>query len=282
MRCNKTNIIGFLLFIIMVAAAPARDSNLLKNGDFEAGTISGWEPASGLSTTSFEVTAARKHSGEKALKIVSPSDSVDAPLVQSVPVKPGTFYRFSGYIATDSVSGGSIGANAGIFGSWDCFGNFSGTRDWNPVEFCFKTHKHQKRIDLSVRLGMWSNMARGTAYFDDLLLQQLSGPPEGSFITVDEPQDQSSSGASSSGAGFFAWLIAQLSRPSNSGSNLWYTVLMVCVAIIFAMRLVVWYLERKASREKAGETAARQTAQSAAVTAADAPSPPTPDSGDGA
>jgi len=237
-----------LAALALIPACLAGESNVLDDGGFETGNIAGWELADGVPGSVAEITRAKARTGRSALRISSPSDSIDAALVRTVHVKPDRYYKYCGYIATDDVSGGQLGANIGIFGSFDCAGNVTGTADWTYVEIFFKTHHRQKSIALDARLGMWGSTCKGTAYFDDLRVVELSKPPDAIIVTVGEPEPQSceprrtENGSSSPVLRRLSEIVAR--RPPQDASAPWSSFLNFCVLAIMSMRILVWAWEK--------------------------------------
>lgn len=111
---------------------------------------------------------------------VTPNSESDTFLEQKVLLKPNTNYLFSGWIKTDGVEvfeNGSHGAHLSLFapGFKRESRSVEGTVDWTYVALHFRTEGPDKqRIPLGPRLGNNSSTARGTAWFDDLKLLELS------------------------------------------------------------------------------------------------------------
>jgi hypothetical protein len=195
-RYRRVLLFAFLLSTVIpgpaVSGSPRRDEafdpfdwnrgNLLTNGGFEeAGPDlipKGW--VAGYQREGFRIAVSSEAlcSGRYALKITSPEPN-DVWLAQRVRVKPNTNYRFSGWILTRNVGpAGRIGANfsliaPGFYHSPDITGNSI----WLYTEINFRTHSRQKEVTVAVRLGRADTPAAGAAYFDQVSLVELDGPP---------------------------------------------------------------------------------------------------------
>lgn len=156
--------------------------NLLVNGGFEeAGPDlipTGWVAGYQKEGSRIAVSSEHPCSGRYALEITSPVPN-DVWLAQRVRVKPNTNYRLSGWVLTRSVGpAGRIGANfsliaPGFYHSPDITGNSI----WLYTEINFRTHSRQKEVTVAVRLGRADAPVFGTAYFDQVSLVELDGPP---------------------------------------------------------------------------------------------------------
>ena len=156
--------------------------NLLLNGGFEEARPDlvpwGWRAGFQRAGSRVAVSTENPCSGRYSLKITSPAPN-DAWLAQKVRVKPNTNYRFSGWILTRNVGPeGRIGANfsliaPGFYHSPD----ITGDSIWLYTEINFRTHSRQREVTVAVRLGRADAPVAGTAYFDQVSLVELDGPP---------------------------------------------------------------------------------------------------------
>ncbi|MBN8420051.1 MAG: hypothetical protein J0L73_14130 [Verrucomicrobia bacterium] len=110
---------------------------------------------------------------DNSIRIDNPAGD-DSFLQQTVTVKPKTRYRLTGYLKTKDVVVKSTGANISLAGGFDRTEAFSGKQNWKKVSFEFDTGG-MNTIKIGPRLGHYSSMAMGTAWFDDLQLIEL-GP----------------------------------------------------------------------------------------------------------
>lgn len=174
----------FILLFVTVLFFPVKgqgEENLLVNGDFEqtaAGRLPpGWTVDYFREGTVFQVTGKKVYSGGQALQIRSETEN-DARLIQSVKVKPLTYYRLTGWIATEEVTENKVGANLCVVDhGFHHSPSLTGTTGWTQVELNFRTYAGQNEVTIGARLGMWGNTVKGTAYFDDLRLVELETVP---------------------------------------------------------------------------------------------------------
>ncbi len=167
------------LALFALAAAARAEPAAIANGDFEqagaAGLPAGWQVDAWGRGASVALTRARVRTGRTALLIESP-DLNDVRLIQTVAVRPGTIYRFRGWVATEGVTAGGAGANLSVLGTVLCSEGTTGDTAWHPVELVFRTNEAQTRVILAVRLGFYGSAATGRAYFDDVSLVELDDP----------------------------------------------------------------------------------------------------------
>lgn len=147
-------------------------TNLLTNPSFENG-MEGWSFAAHDKHGTVAVDTVEKHDGKNSIRIDNPAGD-DSFLQQTVTVKPKTRYRLTGYLKTKDVVVKSTGASISLAGGFDRTEAFSGKQNWKKVSFEFDTGG-MDTIKIGPRLGHYSSMAMGTAWFDDLQLIEL-GP----------------------------------------------------------------------------------------------------------
>ena len=174
----------FLLaaFFVLLTGA-ARAENLLENGSFEQltgeGLPSSWRTDSYVQDagyTVFSVSGEDAVDGEKAAAIRNIGAN-DARFAQTVRVKPESLYRFSGYIRTDGVEDGR-GANLSIEGLYVFSRAVTGTSDgWQYIEWYGETGEDTQEVTLFARLGGYGGESRGSAWFDDLRLEEVTAVP---------------------------------------------------------------------------------------------------------
>ncbi|MGE5557005.1 MAG: carbohydrate binding domain-containing protein [Bacillota bacterium] len=180
---------ALILAVLMLPANAATE--ILKNGGFEQvnaeqkpenWVYDSWEPGAVM-----ELTVKKSHGGKYALMFRN-DKSNDVRAIQTIPVKPGTYYKFSGWIATENIPPQKVGANLCIMGGYDYTEPLNGTKDWTYMELCFRTHDKQNEVVIAARLGMYCSDNTGAAYFDDLSLVELDQQPP-SFRQLSAPQE---------------------------------------------------------------------------------------------
>jgi hypothetical protein len=180
--------VGFFLTVlaaIVFLSGPCDGADapeLVKNGMFTTGSAGeplGWGHAAYFSTddaVNFEWIPSP--SGAGALRI-SNFIANDSRWVQSASVLPSHWYHVSGWIRTENagtqVPGGYLVEMQSNAESAD----LRGTHDWQLVEFWFRTDKAQKVAYLACRIGGYSALNTGTAYFAAISMTPVGGFPEG-------------------------------------------------------------------------------------------------------
>jgi hypothetical protein len=97
----------------------------------------------------------------------------DARWIQNVPVEPNTRYYLSAWIKTEDVAHSpqsvDVGANISLLGTWNHSPGLLGTQDWTRTGFFFNSESNTQ-VTVAARLGFWSGITTGTAWFDDVRL----------------------------------------------------------------------------------------------------------------
>jgi Gpi18-like mannosyltransferase len=156
--------------------------NMLKNGGFEEISKTfqpkDWKYEYWEEGSFGAVTDKKVHSGNHALLLQSETGN-DVRMVQTIKVKPGNIYRFSGWVATENVSQNMTGANLSIMleNCWVQSVSVNGTTDWHPLELIFRTHSQMNEVTLALRLGYYGSNATGKVYFDDFKLEDVNKDP---------------------------------------------------------------------------------------------------------
>jgi hypothetical protein len=153
------------------------DLGLLKNRGFENG-LEGWTIYGPRSQFEFDTNVTRE--GRQALRVTA-SRPTDAGCYQDVMLKPGQWYRFSGWVRTRGLN--AHGARVwGTFSICRAAGNelvIPGTSHQGDTEWTRITIKFQAPDSgltrIYVHLAGWGH-ATGTAWFDDLKLVEVSPP----------------------------------------------------------------------------------------------------------
>lgn len=242
--------------IVLMGSAKG-DSSAIKNGDFEKigsnRMPSDWSYTSYLNDTSIS-TAVVVNDPERGsvVKLMNTQED-DAHLVQTVSVSPNSIYRFYCYIKTENVSGGA-GANIGLE-DMTCYSNsVFGNSDWTLVELVGKTGVKQTKLAIGCRLGNYSSVSTGSAYFDGFGVEKLDsydGTPQ-SFDSGSSGQSNNNNNNSNSAS--------NQDNPKSSSNIEQYTARMkmgfIMVAVYLLVPLAVWFilhLEHTADKKKGGE-----------------------------
>ncbi|GLV55739.1 chitinase [Dictyobacter sp. S3.2.2.5] len=150
--CVLSGMVLLLFFNRSVDVAVAAN-NLVTNGGFEAGNLSGWSCDAGDTVVSSPV-----HSGTHALQ-VNPSNSTTGQCSQTISVLPGTAYTLSAYVDGSYMY---LGVNG--YGS-----NWTNSSSYTQLSYSFTTNSSTTSITIYVH-GWY---AQSSGYVDDI---SLAGP----------------------------------------------------------------------------------------------------------
>jgi serine/threonine protein kinase len=165
------------------------DSNLIKNGGFEAG-MEGWKGWSHWTNQSlFEFDRDVVREGRQSLRLTS-SEPADCGVWQVVDLKPRQWYHFTGWVRTRGlkVHGTTLGVGTITIHRWPIRAgepawevlasgdNHWGDTEWTPISLRFRAPDHGGQAYIGVRLAGFGR-ATGTAWFDGLRLVETGPPP---------------------------------------------------------------------------------------------------------
>jgi alpha-N-arabinofuranosidase len=159
------------------------------NGSFEEldGQLpKGWQTRSWQrdGDAAFDVESSGHKSGRSVS--ISSAKGADASWVATVPIRPYSRYKLSGFIKTENVVAGSgRGAQININGEeeWRT-APLAGTLDWSRVDIEFDAGANDA-VEVTCLFGGWGK-STGKAWFDDIELVRLSGKDLGRpKVTID-------------------------------------------------------------------------------------------------
>ena len=163
----------------------------------------------------------------KALEIIS-NEKNDARVFQTVKVEENSVYKISVMIKTVDVDGGA-GAN---ISAYDCNGHSSGVYDtsdgWVEHTVWLTTLDDQTSIKLSLGLGGFGKMSKGTAYFDSLTVSKASEVPAGGETLELSPRE---------------------AEEEDTSVSIWFKLLFV--AVILSLIVYVIFLSLKSDKQYA-------------------------------
>ena len=179
-----------LLIILILAIAPSAGAeaadNLLVNGDFEAvdafGLPEGWSPEMYYQDASELTVEAGGADGGSCVRVVNNTEN-DARFAQDVAVEPDTLYRLSCRVRAEGCGLESGGAGISVR---DTFATSAYVFDtdgrWVDLELIGRTGPEQTQMGVLVRLGGYSAVNTGTAWFDDARVERLDAVPEDAAV----------------------------------------------------------------------------------------------------
>ncbi|MEN6470508.1 MAG: phospholipid carrier-dependent glycosyltransferase [Clostridiaceae bacterium] len=175
---------GLLLFLVFAPLAATRaEGELAVNGSFsqlneESGLPEGWFYEAWFDTSEdrlIETTADPQRGG--VVHIVNFTEN-DVRLCQTVEVEPDSYYLLSCDIKGVNVEGGA-GANISVRDTFAHGAAAFGTSEFSRVELAGKTGGGQETLTVCVRLGGYSELTSGEAYFSNFSLTKLDAAPGG-------------------------------------------------------------------------------------------------------
>lgn len=182
---------------------------ILENGDFEEG--SNFQPdnwSDDMYYNDDRTTYSWSNSGIGGSSCISinSADYNDARVVQTIQVTPGRTYTLSAYVKGENIiadQGADIGANICLMGGWTVSSNenSTGTFDWKRINLTFVAPA-SGTVQIGCRLGFYSNLMKGIAYFDNVTLTEQEDFETGSGST---PLDWSTDVYANDGRTVFTW-----------------------------------------------------------------------------
>lgn len=182
--CSGFFIVLGLAFLTGCMPPKAQEENHVRNPDFELSNQDArhWHSHSWDGSSAGIALSTEAKTGVRSLHIVHTKNN-DTVVVQLVPVEPDTVYRVSGWIKAKNIEPAtSIGAALTVFETWVRSPDIKTSDDWSPVEFYIQTAESQRRLALACRLGFWSNLVSGEAWFDDIRMTAMDPLPRGAQI----------------------------------------------------------------------------------------------------
>jgi len=178
--------------LALASVGPAAAENLVKNGDLAQGTgtlpaewrTDRWDTAADATKFLWQAPA----EGQPGMAIIENVKPNDARFVQDVRVDELTWYHVQANVRAENVGGEAIGAYVSLMEGFQNSNDVKGTQaEWQPVELWIKTEKWQDRLTVALRLGGYSSLNTGKAWFADVRVEAASGPPPNA-VNVFQPQ----------------------------------------------------------------------------------------------
>ena len=175
-----TAVIVMLLLLGLCCTASA--DNLLRNAGFvhvgNDGLPEEWYTDAYILEPGYTVFSLSEGDPEHPLAVsIQNIGENDARFAQTVDVEPDTLYCFSGYVRADGVEGGH-GANLSVEGIYAFSDHYFDTEgEWEFVEYYGETGPEQHSVTVFARLGGYSGISTGKAYFAGLSLEKAERVP---------------------------------------------------------------------------------------------------------
>ena len=168
-------VVGFAICLGMVLAAcdesaaqPVTPPGMMFNASFEDRADDkpvGWETRTYGGKGDFKHVQGGR-SGDWCV-MVSSQDGADAGWLTTVPIKPRSQYKLSGWIKTENVAAGS--GRGALLNLHNIQPHqtppITGTKDWTRVEFVFDS-RETAAVQINCLLGGWG-LSTGKAWFDE-------------------------------------------------------------------------------------------------------------------
>jgi len=168
------------------AAQPLTPQGMIHNLSFEKAVKNkpaGWETRTYSGKGEFKYVEGGR-TGKRAVCLSSESGA-DIGWLASVPVKPRSKYKLSGWIKTENVDAGSgKGALLNLHNIQPSQTRaVTGTKDWTRVELVFDTGE-RAAVEINCLFGGWG-LSTGKAFYDDVRLELLSTKTTNRAVTID-------------------------------------------------------------------------------------------------
>ena len=172
-----------LMILALLCCGALAEGNLLKNGDFSAvtnGLPDYWHADMWHTDIGVSILSVVPDGYDGPAVMVENVDANDARFAQTVAVEPNSVYRLSGMIRAENCDPEGFGANlsvSGLFTYSDAIYDTAG--EWQRAELVGRTGPNQTDLTVFARVGGYSTLSEGTAWFDNLSLEKLDDVPEG-------------------------------------------------------------------------------------------------------
>ncbi|MBO4848440.1 MAG: glycosyltransferase family 39 protein [Clostridia bacterium] len=173
-------ILALMLAMIIALPTLADDEAIVKNGGFDVvggdGSPEYWSfhsyEAEYLDNYDNSFAVCEQDPERGGVLHISSLQDDDAAVFQSVTVEPLTIYKLTCWIRTEAVENGA-GANIALRDIIAVSDGLYGDNGWKQVQLVGKTGPNQTELVISCRVGGYSAVAHGDAWFDDFTVEKL-------------------------------------------------------------------------------------------------------------
>ena len=179
--------VPLIVWMAICLALPAMAENLAANGDFSqtnaAGLPSGgWYPDMWYTQSGVSILSAEEGENGACVRVQNLSEN-DARFALDVAVEPDTLYRISASVRAEGCPEDGIGATLSVKDTFCYSASLYDTQgEWKTLEFYGKTGADQTRLTLFLRVGGYSALTTGTAWFDDIVMEAIDAAPAGALV----------------------------------------------------------------------------------------------------
>ena len=189
-------LILILALLCFPALAETEGENLIVNGDFEAldgfGLPEGWSQEMYYTDASELSVEEGGPDGGSCVLVVNRAEN-DARFAQDVPVEPDTLYQLSCLVRAEDCGLENNGASISVRDTFAASGfAYDTDGEWIRLECVGRTGPEQTSLGVLVRVGGYSSVNTGKAWFDDVRVVRLDEVPDGAVVQDFTPFDYSS------------------------------------------------------------------------------------------
>lgn len=188
MRLLPAMAIVLLAGMLLSGGLALAAGNLLSNGNFER--LDGQRPE-GWSTeewikedgvTVYSIDRENVYSGSASIVVRNEGEN-HARWIQNVKVNENKLYRISGYVKAEGIGENGAGALLQVEGVYAEYPEVRDTGgEWAFVQFYGRTGSGQTEITVGASVGGYGSINTGTAWFDDLSVEEVAEAPEGAAV----------------------------------------------------------------------------------------------------
>jgi hypothetical protein len=170
-----------------ISETPTAGRNLLSNGDFGHGSGKSpdeWRPGGWKEEPSVTSYNWLHSSGSEPELIVNNLQANDARWLQTLSLGPGWYY-IGADVRIEDVPSNAAGASVSLDEDGINSPDLHGIGDWQRLGFYLKVGSHGADIDVALRLGGFSSLNTGRAFFRKASAVKIDALPRGASLVFD-------------------------------------------------------------------------------------------------
>ena len=191
-----------LMLLLALPALAEEGPNLVVNGDFSEidalGMPKHWIKSMWFTDEGISNLYVSEDGYDGNCIVVVNADANDARFTQTIDVEPNSVYRFSCMVKADNCGGEGYGATLSFENTFSYSESVLETQgEWRELSVYGRTTDAQTYVTLMARVGGYSSLNTGRAYFDDIRCVKVdeADVPEGAQIVSLEILDFSGGGS---------------------------------------------------------------------------------------